>query len=74
MKEIESEEQHRVWFYRQLESITNKLETLPLSDTVSSSLYLSPCAMHVFHSMTCRWTFLRTQTVSSLTLSLCLGY
>ena len=44
MKEIESEEQHRVWFYRQLESITNKLETLPLSDTVSSSLYLSPCA------------------------------
>ena len=38
MKEIESEEQHRVWFYRQLESITNKLETLPLSETVSSPL------------------------------------
>ena len=38
MKEIESEEQHRVWFYHQLEIITNKLETLPLSDTVSSSL------------------------------------
>ncbi|KAK7095933.1 hypothetical protein V1264_005287 [Littorina saxatilis] len=33
MKEIESEEQHRVWFYRQLEIITGKLETLPLSDT-----------------------------------------
>ena len=47
MKEIESEEQHRVWFYRQLESITNKLETLPLSDTVSSSLYLSPRFSHV---------------------------
>ena len=35
MKEIESEEQHRLWFFRQLEVITNKLDTLPLTNTVS---------------------------------------
>nr|KAG5690318.1 hypothetical protein BaRGS_022545 [Batillaria attramentaria] len=33
MKEIETEEQHRKWFYKQLELITKKLETLPLTDT-----------------------------------------
>lgn len=35
LKEIEAEEQHRKWFYRQLEHISKKLENLPLKETVS---------------------------------------
>ncbi|XP_025084132.1 adenomatous polyposis coli protein-like isoform X3 [Pomacea canaliculata] len=35
LKEIEAEEQHRKWFYRQLEHISKKLENLPLKETYS---------------------------------------
>lgn len=40
LREIELEEQHRKWYYDQLEALAKKIESLPLSEPVSTTIFL----------------------------------
>ena len=39
VQEIENEDEHRKWYYEQMENIKHKMEVTPVSDQVSTTAY-----------------------------------